>query len=323
MAAVLYALGFAAVLAPVLYGLWWFTTPVRESFTNRSATSYTHVYTDPSSGEEGKFPSLFDEASLRLSLVVPAYNEEDRIEVMMDETMKYLESKSFSYEIIIVDDGSKDRTTEVALRYVREHGAEKVRVMTLAENQGKGGAVQQGCLHARGEYILMVDADGATEIKDLDRLITAMEACKDAKSGYGVVVGSRAHLQEKAVAKRKWYRSVLMHGFHFLVKALAVRTIKDTQCGFKLFTRNSARVLFANLNLRRWCFDVELLYMAEQLKMPLREVAVNWEEIPGSKLRIFEAAMLMGRDLVVVRFCHTFGIWKMNDGRAIDVKKSQ
>jgi len=317
----LLALIFAALLVPVLYGLWWFTTPIRESFTNRPATSYAHKYFDPKTGGEVGFPSLFDAPTVKLSLIVPAYNEEDRIEVMMDATLKHLESKAFSYEIIIVDDGSKDRTTEVALRYVREYGAEKVRVMTLAENQGKGGAVQQGSLHARGEYLLMVDADGATEIKDLDRLMPAMTACEDAKSGYGVVVGSRAHLQEKAVAKRKWYRSVLMHGFHFLVKALAVKTIRDTQCGFKLFTRKSARVLFANLNLRRWCFDVEILYIAEQLGMPLREVAVNWEEIPGSKLKIFEAAMLMGRDLVIVRFCHTLGIWTTEERSPAEAKK--
>lgn len=290
--------------------LWWASRPVRMSFRNPPATSYRPTFATSGSRRRTAFPSLFDDPTVDLSLVVPAYNEEERMGVMLDETLAYLAEQKYSWEVIIVDDGSRDKTSEIGLRYSAREGSDRVRVMTLEANQGKGGAVQQGMLHARGESILMVDADGATEIKDLGRLLKALPACKD-KHGRGVVVGSRAHLEKQAVAKRTFFRSVLMYGFHLLVWLFAVKTVKDTQCGFKLFSREAARVLFYNLNLRRWCFDVELLYMAEQVGIPIREEAVNWQEIPGSKLKVLEAVLLMGRDLVVVRACHTFGVWRV------------
>mmetsp|Transcript_11078 Transcript_11078/g.17517 ORF Transcript_11078/g.17517 Transcript_11078/m.17517 type:complete len:306 (-) Transcript_11078:55-972(-) len=289
---------FIALFALVSLGLWWFTTPIRQSFTNTPAGEYKHAFVDPSSGNTTAFPSLFDEPTVKLSIIVPAYNEEERIKKMLDDTLAYLKTKDFSAEIIIVDDGSKDKTTAIGLEYSESVGTSNLRVLTLKENQGKGGAVQQGMLHARGELLLMADADAATEIRDLDKLLVAMESSRDSKTGHGIVVGSRAHMEEKSVAKRKWYRSVLMYGFHCLVYGLAVKTVRDTQCGFKLFTRPTARVLFTTMNLRRWCFDVELLHIAEKLKMPIREVPVNWQEIPGSKLRLLEASILMGRDLV-------------------------
>mmetsp|Transcript_9282 Transcript_9282/g.13929 ORF Transcript_9282/g.13929 Transcript_9282/m.13929 type:complete len:312 (+) Transcript_9282:92-1027(+) len=302
---------FILVVAAVL---WWFSKPVRQSFTNPPASSYRHVYRDPKTGEQKSFPSIFEPAGVELSLVVPAYNEEKRIQKMLDETVQYLQDRRVDYEIIVVDDGSKDKTSQVSLEYTKKLGTDRLRVMTLKENQGKGGAVQQGILHARGKYILMVDADAATEIKDLDRLRGEMRKIEDRK-GMGVVVGSRAHMQEEATAKRKWYRSILMHGFHLLVYILAVKTIKDTQCGFKLFSRNAARILFSNLKLRRWCFDVEILHIAEALSIPLKEVAVNWQEVPGSKLKVLEASILMGRDLVVIRACYMLGIWTIKKAR--------
>jgi len=314
-AALLLVLVAAALIVVIGYLGWWFTTPVRQSFTNPPALSYKHQFRDPKTGESRPFPSISDPHSVDLSLIAPAYNEEKRIKKFFDETLPYLDEKTkrepgFTYEIIIVDDGSSDKTSEKSLEYAAKRGADSIRVLTLAKNQGKGGAVQQGMLHARGKHLLMVDADAATDIRDLDRLIERMRELEK-KSSYGVVVGSRAHLQEKkeVVAKRTALRTFLMHGFHWLVYTLAVKSIRDTQCGFKLFTRDSARVIFSNLNLRRWCFDVEVLFIAESLGMPLAEVYVNWEEIPGSKLRLLEASLLMGRDLVIVRVCYTLGVW--------------
>mmetsp|Transcript_22142 Transcript_22142/g.39239 ORF Transcript_22142/g.39239 Transcript_22142/m.39239 type:complete len:325 (-) Transcript_22142:121-1095(-) len=323
---ILYVLAALLLLPVVVWVLRWFFRPIRESFSNPPALSYQPTYIDPKKGDESSsgtaFPSIFDTASVSLSLIIPAYNEEERIEIMLKEAIDYLEDRKLNYEMIVVDDGSKDNTTQLALNYSKKLGADRFRVMTLDQNQGKGGAVQQGMLHARGEYLLMVDADGATRMSDLDKLLEAIRDIKHPETGHGIVVGSRAHLEKKATAKRKWYRSILMHGFHFLVWSLAVKSIRDTQCGFKLFTRESARVLFANLNLRRWCFDVEVLFMAEQLGMPMKEIAVNWQEIPGSKLKVLEAALLMGRDLVVIRCCHTIGLWRI-DSAAKKRKKTE
>jgi len=133
---------------------------------------------------------------------------------------------------------------------VSDYTCEQIRLLKLDVNQGKGGAVQQGMLHARGEYLLMLDADGATRIRDLDKLEEELLQIKNNK-GHGVAVGSRAHLQDKAVAVRKWYRNILMYGFHFAVALLCVRHVRDTQCGFKLFTRKTAQILFSTQHLRR------------------------------------------------------------------------
>lgn len=261
------------------------------------------------------FPSLFNDASIYLSLVVPAYNEASRLPEMMKETMTYLSSRArsdsdFTFEIILVDDGSRDDTYKVALEYTSQYGSDKVRVMRLIPNRGKGGAVQQGMMGARGHYVLMVDADGATRIADLEALEAQMR--KVEKDGFGVSIGSRAQYESQALAERAWYRNILMHGFHFYVSLMCVRGIRDTQCGFKLFTRKAARHLFFNQKLRRWSFDVELLFIAQRLSIPIAEVPVNWMEIPGSKLDVLVATLQMARDLMVIRFAHATGLWSIN-----------
>jgi len=193
----------------------------------------------------------------------------------------------------------------------KKNPAKNIRILQLTVNRGKGGAVKRGMMIARGRYLLMVDADGATKFSDLDKV--EGELLKIEKNGYGVGIGSRAHLQGEVVAKRTFFRNLLMWGFHLVVTWIGgVHTIRDTQCGFKLFTRNSARVLFSNLHLSRWAFDVELLWLAQQLGMPVTEVAVTWKEIEGSHLVEEDTRLVslrMFRDLVRVRFSYLFGIW--------------
>lgn len=127
----------------------------------------------------------------------------------------------------------------------------------------------------------------------------------------GIVIGSRAHLEDNAIATRSFFRTILMHGFHFLVWLFAVRGVRDTQCGFKMFTRRSARILFEIMHVERWAFDVELLYVAQALRMPIREVAVNWTEIDGSKVTPFWSWLQMGRDLFLIWFRYTIGAWSL------------
>ncbi|CAG9463938.1 unnamed protein product [Pedinophyceae sp. YPF-701] len=249
--------------------------------------------------------TIFSPASKTISMVMPAYNEENRMPSTLAETLNYLaqrrsrQGESFTYEIIVVSDGSTDQTTKVAMDFADRIGYDTVRVLELPRNMGKGAAVKQGVLAARGELILMVDSDGATAIEDVEKLEAEMARvlASGASAGpagaetavverkHGMVVGSRAHLEGAALAKRSWYRNMLMHGFHLLVVLVAGHAIKDTQCGFKLFTRDAAAALFSNMKLQRWCFDVELVHLAQRLHVPVREVAVNWTEIPGSKIR--------------------------------------
>jgi len=206
-----------------------------------------------------------------------------------------------------VDDGSKDRTVEVALNYVRREGADKIRLLKLHKNRGKGGAVKRGTLCARGKYILFLDADGAAQIEGLERLEDAM--LKIEKQGLGISIGSRAHLQDDVVARRSLFRNILMWGFHIAVSTLGVRGIKDTQCGFKLFSRKSAQLVFPNLHIERWAFDFELLYLAQRMKIPMIEIPINWVEIAGSKLSPVQASIQMARDLLRVRLAYLLGLW--------------
>ncbi|KAK1312452.1 hypothetical protein QJS10_CPA07g00202 [Acorus calamus] len=192
------------------------------------ASSRSLFFDDPSSLKKIPYPSIYDPVEKYMSLIIPAYNEEHRLPGALDETMNYLQKraardKSFSYEVLIIDDGSTDRTTKIAFDYVRKYKVDNVRVIPLGKNHGKGEAIRKGMLHSRGELLLMLDADGATKITDL----------------------------EKLESERKWYRNFLMKGFHLVVLLAAGPGIRDTQCGFKMFTRAAARKLFTNVRLKR------------------------------------------------------------------------
>jgi dolichyl-phosphate beta-glucosyltransferase len=148
---------------------------------------------------------------------------------MMKETLEYLEGKSYSYEVIIIDDGSRDSTTKVATTYSVKYSSDKIRVLTLAKNRGKGGAVQLGMLSARGEYLLMVDADGATRFSDLEKVFAVMDKIASDCDTPAIAVGSRAHLETDSIANRSFFRTVLMKGFHLIVWLLCVRSVHDSQ----------------------------------------------------------------------------------------------
>jgi len=240
---------------------------------------------------------------------------------MLTDTLQHLLAPSTpkrSFEIIIVDDGSKDDTSSVALKFLSHNTQFKgvdIRVVKLEKNRGKGGAVQAGFLGARGERILMVDADGASRFADLEALWTEMDALMKTypnAEGRGIAVGSRAHLVgTEAVVKRSAIRNFLMHSFHLTLRTLGVGHIRDTQCGFKLFTRPAAQLLLPPLHIHSWLFDVELLILAQYLSIPVAEVPVGWHEVEGSKLRIVSASVGMLKDLVVLRANYGLRRWKV------------
>eukprot|EP00483_Globobulimina_turgida_P005656 UN05666 len=191
-----------------------------------------------------------------------------------------------------------------------KYTTDKIRLLSYPKNQGKGFAVQQGMLHARGCLVLFADADGASEITHLSRLEDAILNKLNVKSIWncsnmdGIAIGSRAHLQAQAEAQRTYIRNVLMWGFHFVVKYIGnVHDIKDTQCGFKLFTRSAVKKTFMFQRIRRWCFDPELLMLAQVQNIPVCEVQIKWQEIDGSKIEPMTASFNMFRELLLVWFC--------------------
>jgi dolichyl-phosphate beta-glucosyltransferase len=186
-----------------------------------------------------------------------------------------------TWEIIIINDGSKDKTADVAMQTVNSLGSDSVRLLNLYKNSGKGAAVRKGMMRARGKYLLMADADGATRAADLVRLLDKLQEKEQPGHG-GVAIGSRAHMHEASSTdnaaaasggrkvSRSRLRRITMWGFHtFLSIMVGGAGIKDTQCGFKLFSREAARQLFPVQHIERWAFDVELVYLAARLKVPM------------------------------------------------------
>ncbi|PGH13931.1 hypothetical protein AJ79_03346 [Helicocarpus griseus UAMH5409] len=349
-----------------------------------------------------------EKAELFMSVVVPAYNEEDRLVGMLEEAVNYLEkaygtlaeerhdhspektdtkpegtkrrrfdetangtaesAPSKGWEILIVSDGSTDKTAEVALSFARDHQLSlqpkchagpwttapsgegvhippgTIRVVTLVQNRGKGGAVTHGMRHVRGQYVVFADADGASRFDDLGKLVSACQRVEDVSSR-GVAVGSRAHLVgSEAVVKvqdldiwrisythkppplriivstdrhrsiqRSKLRNFLMHSFHLILRILtppATAAIKDTQCGFKLFSRASLPYIIPHMHSEGWIFDVEMLMLAEFAGIPVAEVPVGWREVKGSKLNVVWDSLGMAWGLAILRTAWGFGVYR-------------
>lgn len=228
-----------------------------------------------------------------LSVVVPAFNEEARLGPTVREYLAYCRWTARRTELIVVDDGSVDRTSAVVNALETEYP--EVRLIRLAENHGKGHAVRSGVVNAQGKLVLFADADGATPLSEIERLEAAIEA------GADVAIGSRALQDDKVKVNARLHRRLIGRIFHGLVEMLTVSGVKDTQCGFKLFRGPVAHDLFSRMRIRGFSFDVELLMMAQRRGYRIVEVPVNWTHQPGSKVNLVTDSARMLRDLFVIR----------------------
>lgn len=236
--------------------------------------------------------SQLDE-SPHLSIVIPAYNEEARIGATLSRMLSYLDAQGFRYEILVVDDGSVDRTREVAAATAAEH--ENVRILRYEENRGKGHAVRYGMLQAQGDFVLFSDADLATPIEEIEPLFAALH------EGFDIAIGSRDMPGSQLVRRQSPIREMGGKLFNRCVQMLAVPGIRDTQCGFKLFTRAAAHSIFRNCQIDNFSFDVEALYLGRQLGYSIIEVPVRWQHMEGSKVRFFRDAWRMLKTLWRIR----------------------
>ena len=228
-----------------------------------------------------------------LSVIIPAYNEERRLQNSLEHVVAYLDRQPFSSEVLVVDDGSTDATTSIARNYAGEHAT--VRILTYTPNCGKGHAVRIGMAEAHGQLMLLCDADLSTPIEDVEKLLPWVQ------DGYDVVIGSRALPDSDLRVHQPWLRERLGRMFNLVVRVLGVRGFADTQCGFKLFTRRAARGIFPRLFTDRWAFDVEALLVAQMMGYRIREVPVTWVNAPGTKVDVVRDACTTLRDLLRIR----------------------
>ena len=207
-----------------------------------------------------------------LSVVVPAYNEAARLPRTIERVERFLSGRP--HEIVVVDDGSTDGTVEVA----RDAARGPLVVLRNDGNRGKGYAVRRGMLAARGPRRLMTDADLSTPIEELARLEPCLEA------GHDVAIGSRALAGSRIEVRQPWYRENMGRLFNVCVRALAVPGVRDTQCGFKLFSARAAEAVFAATRLDGFSFDVEALFIARQLGYRIAEVPVVWRNDAATRV---------------------------------------
>lgn len=237
-------------------------------------------------------------AIARLSVVIPAYNEEARLQGTLDAIARYARSSLERAELLVVDDGSSDRTAQIARMWeARSDAHVSVRALGHWPNQGKGASVRQGTLAASEPYILMSDADLSTPIEDLEKLARALE---DAD----VAIGSRSVSGSVVTGRQPLYRQSMGKIFNRFVRVVAVHGISDTQCGFKLFKREVAQAVFSRCKLTRFAFDVEAIYVARRLGYQVVEIPVRWHNSPASKVHPIVDSARMLWDLFHIRSQH-------------------
>ncbi len=238
--------------------------------------------------------SMESAAQRLVSVVVPAYNEESRIGATLTRMSAYFQAQPYRVEILVVDDGSTDGTRDVVKELAAAHP--EIFLLTYAENRGKGHAVRYGVLHSQGDRVLFSDADLATPIEEIEKLYAALDA------GSAIAFGSRDVEGSQLEKRQSFVREFGGKTFNKLVQLIAVPGIHDTQCGFKLFTRDAAQKIFALCQVDQYAFDVEVLYLALRVyKMPIAEVPVRWAHQEGSKVRFARDAVRMLKTLFKIR----------------------
>ena len=234
-------------------------------------------------------------SDVRLSVVIPAYNEELRLPHTLAQSIEYLQSQPYSSEILVVNDGSTDATS----RIVREQSSASIPVRLLTHpdgaNHGKGASVKCGMLSARGAYRLFMDADNSTTLNQIENFWPLI------KQGYKVVIGSRALKDSVIGVHQALYKEIAGRLGNWIIRSFAVPGISDTQAGFKMFRAKEAEALFSRQTIDRWGYDIELLAIAQLYHYRIAEVPITWINAMGSKVTLGSYVEVLGEVLHIRR----------------------
>jgi glycosyltransferase involved in cell wall biosynthesis len=228
------------------------------------------------------------------SIIIPAYNESERIGRTLDKVLAYISQQHWVAEVLVVNDGSRDNTAEMVRQYSRSNPS--VRLVENPGNRGKGYSVRNGMLHANGDVLLFSDADLSSPIYEAPKLFAAIEA------GAEVAIGSRWMQAELQTQRQSAFRQLAGRIFNLLLRLILGLKFKDTQCGFKAFSRRAAQTIFPRQRIERWGFDPELLFLAKKFKFSVKEVPVEWAHDTRSKINPLTDGFKMFLEMVRVRW---------------------
>jgi glycosyltransferase involved in cell wall biosynthesis len=231
--------------------------------------------------------------AIQYSIVLPAFNEGVRIGPSLRKALAFVREQGWSAEIIVVDDGSRDDTAEVVRGFMAN--APEVRLLQNPGNHGKGYSVRNGMLNSRGEILLFSDADFSSPVQEALKLIAAI------REGADVALGSRWLQAETQTVRQSLLRQFVGRAYNILLRVALGLPFKDTQCGFKAFTRQAAEIIFTRQQIEGWGFDPELLFIARKFKLKIAEVPVEWANDDRSKVNPIRDGIKMFVELLKIR----------------------
>lgn len=244
-----------------------------------------------------------------LSVVIPAYNEENRLGSSLGRIIAYLEDRRRPFELLVVDDGSSDETVRTAISAVRDRGREEcLRILENGANRGKGYSVRRGMLAARGTHALLTDADLSTPIEEVAKLERELT-----RGGNRIAFGSRGLANSRIRKRQSIFRETAGKIFNLAMRLLTGLPYRDTQCGFKLFELESCRILFRKQRLTSYAFDVEILYLARKAGLAAGEVGVVWRHHADSRIHLLRDGVGLLQGLISIRWNDLLGRYDLDE----------
>ena len=232
--------------------------------------------------------------SIYLSVIVPAYNEEEKIKSAIQKISEFLNLHDFLSEIIIVDDGSVDNTLIEGEKEAKKH-RRRIKFFKNNPNRGKGHALKKGMIRASGEVVLFTDVDLSTPLDSFNKMLPHL------KNGYDIVMGSRHLPESKFLVHQSIWRQKIGGIFNKIVFNFFLKDIADANCGFKAYKNSVAKDLYSRLTIDRWGFDVEIIYMAQKYGYKIKEVPVEWSNDPRSKVKIIRDMLGTIKELAQIK----------------------
>lgn len=240
-----------------------------------------------------------------LSVIIPVYNEEKRVSKTLEGVFKYLKAKRMTAEILVVDDGSRDKTLQVVGKFKRQSTSRRMlKILKHSVNKGKGAAVRTGALAANGKVLIYMDADNATALSEFEKFKPIV------KRGVDVVVGSRAIDRKQVKVHQPLYREVIGRVGNIIIQALVVPGISDTQCGFKAFSQKAAKSIFPLQRIDGFGFDVELLFISKKHGFSILETSVEWKDDPNTRVNALRDSIRTFTDLFIIRWNDLKGLYQ-------------